>query len=129
MLFRSIITFLPAARSAQSAEAGGKDLASYEYNLIPLLDRVIDLELPFSVVLGRATLPIKEVVKLTSGSLIELDQYVDQPMELRVRGAVVARCEVVTIGGNYGVRIKEIMSPEERMKLRSLPGNSKTPNR
>lgn len=109
---------LPTAQAATEQTPHGQ-------NLIPLLDRVIDLELPFSVVLGYATLPIRNVIQLTAGSLIELDHYVDQPVELRVQGAVVAHCEVVTVGGNYGIRILEIISPEERLSLRQLPKKAK----
>lgn len=115
----------PAPPTAQAAT----DQAPHGRNLIPLLDRVIDLELPFSVVLGHATMPIRNVIQLTAGSLIELDHYVDQPVELRVQGAVVAHCEVVTVGGNYGIRILEIISPEERLSLRHLPRKAKIAGR
>lgn len=111
----------PAPPAAQAAT----EQTPHVQNLMPLLDRVIDLELPFSVVLGHATLPIRNVMQLTAGSLIELDHCVDQPVELRVQGAVVAHCEVVTVGGNYGIRILEIISPEERLNLRHLPRKAK----
>jgi len=113
---------VPASSAALSA---AQQTVPAPTNLTPLLERVIDLELPFSVVLGHATLPIRSVIQLTAGSLIELDQYVDQPVELRVQGAVVARCEVVTVGGNYGIRILEIISPEERLNLRHIPRKAK----
>lgn len=85
----------------------------------PMLDRLMDLELPLSVALGRAQMPIREVLKVTSGSLIELNQGVSDFVELIVHGAVVARGEVVSIKGNYGVRIKEIISRQDRMTLYS----------
>lgn len=83
----------------------------------PMLERLMDLELPLSVALGRAQMPIREVLKVTSGSLIELDQNVGDRVELIVHGTVVARGEVVSIKGNYGVRIKEIISRQDRMSL------------
>lgn len=83
----------------------------------PMLERLMDLELPLSVALGRAQMPIREVLKVTSGSLIELDQNVGDSVELIVHGTVVARGEVVSIKGNYGVRIKEIISRQDRMSL------------
>lgn len=128
-MFAAVEPALAKELSAASPAASPGQVATEQIprtrNLIPLLDRVIDLELPFSVVLGHATLPIRNLLQLTAGSLIELDHYVDQPVELRVQGAVVAHCEVVTVEGNYGIRILEIISPEERMNLQQLPGKTK----
>ena len=83
-----------------------------------ILGSVIDLSLRFSVVLGRATLPIRDVLKLAAGSLIELDHLVNDPVELVIRGAVVAYCDIVQVKGNYGIRIQKIISPEDRMNLK-----------
>lgn len=83
----------------------------------PMLDRLMDLELPLSVALGRAQMPIREVLRVTSGSLIELDHNVGDHVELIVHGTVVARGEVVSVKGNYGVRIKEIISRQDRLSL------------
>ena len=83
----------------------------------PILERLMDLELPLSVALGRAVMPIRDVLRVTSGSMIELDRTVDDYVELIVHGTVVARGEVVSVKGNYGVRIKEIISRNDRLTL------------
>ena len=83
------------------------------------LNRLGDLELPVSVVLGRAKLQIREVLKLTAGSLVELDRRVGELVELVVHNAVVARGEVVSVGGNYAIRIQEIISRDDRLALQS----------
>lgn len=83
----------------------------------PMLSRLMELELPLSIALGRASMPIREVLKVTSGSVIELDKNVGDFVELLVHGTVVARGEVVSVKGNYGVRIKEIISQQDRMHL------------
>jgi len=83
----------------------------------PMLDRLMRLELPLSVAIGRAVMPIGEVLKITSGSMVELDRRAEDPVELIVHGTVVARGEVVSVKGNYGVRIKEIISKDDRMSL------------
>ena len=83
----------------------------------PMLDRLMELELPLSVALGRATMPIRDVLKLTSGSLIELDRDAGAYVDLLVHGTVVARGEVVSVKGNYGVRIREIISRQDRIAL------------
>lgn len=83
------------------------------------LDRLVDLELPVSVVLGRAKLQIREVLKLTAGSLVELDHHVGEPVEIVVHNAVVARGEVVSVGGNYGIKIQEVISRTDRLALQT----------
>ena len=82
-----------------------------------MLSRLMELELPLSIALGRAMMPIREVLKVTTGSVIELDRNVGDNVELLVHGTVVARGEVVSVKGNYGVRIKEIISQQDRMHL------------
>lgn len=83
----------------------------------PMLSRLMELELPLSIALGRATMPIRDVLKVTSGSVIQLDRNVGEPVELLVHGTVVARGEVVSVKGNYAVRIKEIISQQDRLHL------------
>ena len=82
-----------------------------------MLSRLMDLQLPVTVLLGRAVLPIRDVLKIASGSLIELDRQIDDYVEVRVHGTVVARGEIVSVRGNYGVRIKEIISRQDRIAL------------
>ncbi len=84
---------------------------------MPELQRLIDLEMPMAVLLGRAVLPIHEILRMTPGSLIELDRNLGEYVDLTVHGTVVARGEIVSVKGNYGVRIKEIMSHEDRLAL------------
>jgi len=83
----------------------------------PMLSRIMDLDLPLSVALGRSTLQIQDILKLTSGSLIELDRRVGESVELLIHGTVVAKGEVVSVKGNYAIRIKEIISRTERIAL------------
>ncbi len=92
--------------------------ASVEAGFTPMLRRLMDLELPLAVALGRAVLPIEDILKITSGSLIELDRSVGEYVDLMVHGTLVARGEIVSVKGNYGVRIKEIISRQDRLALR-----------
>lgn len=82
------------------------------------IDLLLDVELPVSISFGRTHLPLKEVLKLTSGSIVELNRSVSDPVEVIVNNCVIARGEVVVVEGNYGVRIQEIVSRQQR--LRSL---------
>ncbi len=82
-----------------------------------ILDRLMEIDLPLSVALGRAVLPIRDILKMTPGALVELDRDIGEYADILVHGTVVARGEVVSIKGNYGVRIKEIISREDRLAL------------
>lgn len=80
------------------------------------LELLLDLELPVSISFGRAQLPLQHALKLSAGSLIELNRSVDDPVEIIVNDRVIARGEVVVVNGNYGVRIQEIASHQERLQ-------------
>lgn len=82
-----------------------------------MLSRLMDLQLPVSVLLGRTTITIKEALKLMSGSVVELDRQVGDHVEIMVHGTVVAKGEIVSVKGNYGVRIKEVISRQDRIAL------------
>lgn len=77
---------------------------------------LLDVELPVSVSFGRATMKIGEAMNLVSGSLVELDRALADPVELLVNDYIIARGEVVVVEGNYGVRLTEIISHEERLQ-------------
>jgi flagellar motor switch protein FliN/FliY len=81
-------------------------------------DLLLDVELPVSVSFGRAQVPLKDVLKLTTGSIVELDRAVAEPVDIVVNNRVIARGEVVVVEGNFGVRVQQVASPNER--LRSL---------
>ncbi len=80
------------------------------------LDLLLDVELPVSISFGRAQVPLKDVVRLTSGSIVELNRTVSEPVEVIVNNCVIARGEVVVVEGNYGIRIQEIVSRQERLR-------------
>lgn len=80
------------------------------------LDLLLDVELPVSISFGRAELPLKDVLKLATGSIVELNRGISEPVEVIVNNCVVARGEVVVMDGNYGVRIHQIISPQERLR-------------
>lgn len=81
-------------------------------------DLLLDVELPVSISFGRTQLNLKDVLKLTTGSIVELNRGISEPVEVLVNHWLVARGEVVVVDGNYGVRIQQIVSRQER--LRSL---------
>jgi len=83
------------------------------------LDLILDVPLRVSVVLGRSKKPIGEVLKLTPGTIVELDSLASEPVDILINGTLIAHGEVVVVNENFGVQIKNIISPEERLhKLR-----------
>lgn len=80
------------------------------------LELLLDVELPVSVSFGRAQLPLKDVIKLTTGSIVELNRTIAEPVEVIVNNCVIARGEVVVVEGNFGVRIQQVVSREERLR-------------
>ncbi|OGH95148.1 MAG: hypothetical protein A2039_09640 [Candidatus Melainabacteria bacterium GWA2_34_9] len=80
------------------------------------LNLVMDVKLELTVELGRSILPIKNVLELTKGSIIELDKVAGEPVELYANGKLIAKGEVVVIEDNFGLRITSIVSPENRIK-------------
>ncbi len=79
------------------------------------LDLLMDIPLEISVELGRVKMLVKEVVDLGTGSIVEIEKAAGEPVDVLVNGRLVARGEVVVIEDNFGVRITEIVSPQERL--------------
>jgi flagellar motor switch protein FliN/FliY len=115
--FHSSLADLPeppaAAPETQPASAPKSPLALAVPNSIDLL---LDVELPVSVSFGRTQLALKDVIKLTTGSIVELNRSVTEPVEVIVNNCVIARGEVVVVEGNFGIRIKQVISRQERLR-------------
>jgi flagellar motor switch protein FliN/FliY len=80
------------------------------------IDVILDIDLPLIVRFGRTELPLKTLARMGPGSLIDLGRSADDPVDVLVSNRVVARGEVVIVGGNYGVRILDVVSPKERIR-------------
>ncbi|MGO0121723.1 flagellar motor switch phosphatase FliY [Desulfothermobacter acidiphilus] len=85
------------------------------------LELILDIPLKVSVVLGRTRRPIKEILGMGPGSIVELEALVDEPVEVLVNGVLVARGEVVVVEENFGVRITSIITPQERLRYLARP--------
>jgi len=95
------------ALSSASAGPDAGDAAGHQFRPANLR-LVMDVELSVSLRFGQRQLPLREVLELASGSVIELDKMVDEPVEMLLDGKVVARGEAVIVDGNYGLRVTEI---------------------
>jgi flagellar motor switch protein FliN/FliY len=122
----ALVQILDAANSRAQEEAGSAQalklgaaagLAEAASTANPrTLELLLDVELPVSVSFGRAELALKDVLKLTTGSIVELSRSISEPVEVIVNNCVIARGEVVVVDGNYGVKIQEIVSRDRRLK-------------
>ena len=83
----------------------------------PRLDAVMDVDLPLIVRFGRAVMPLRALADLGPGSVIDMGRSPDEPVELLVGERLVARGEVVIVGGNYGVRITELTGNQAAVEL------------
>jgi len=82
----------------------------------PTMDLLLEVELPVSISFGKTALPMKDVLKLTTGSIVELNRGVNEHVEVLVNRCLIARGEVVVVEGNYGVRIQQIVSRQDRLR-------------
>jgi flagellar motor switch protein FliN len=73
------------------------------------LDRVIAVPLPVTIRFGQRKITLRELLALTTGSLVELDRQVEEPVDLMLGERVIARGEVVVVDGNYGMRVLEVV--------------------
>ena len=84
------------------------------------MDILLDVHLPVSISFGSAEMQLKDVLKLSAGSVVELDRQPEEPVDVIVNGYVIARGEVVVVDGNYAVRVQEIVSRKERLNASRL---------
>jgi len=107
----------PPVEASQGAEPqAAPPAAQQSFDTSPMLDLLLDVELPVSISFGRTQLALKEALRLTTGSIVELNRASSEPVEVIVNNCVIARGDVVVIEGNYGVRIREIMSRDARIR-------------
>ncbi|MEN6644118.1 MAG: flagellar motor switch protein FliN [Armatimonadia bacterium] len=102
----------PAPNQEVPALAAGRpDLAN--------LAAMLDVPLRITVELGRAELPLAEVLALKPGSVVELDRFPGEPLDLYANGRLVARGEIIVLNDIFGFRITDIlMTPTEAVNAR-----------
>ncbi|SFM41365.1 flagellar motor switch protein FliN/FliY [Psychrobacillus psychrodurans] len=99
----------------QQAQFASFEAPSLSQNESRNLNLLLDIPLQVTVELGRTKRTVKEILELTSGSIIELDKLAGEPVDILVNNRHVAKGEVVVIDENFGVRITDILSQAERI--------------
>jgi flagellar motor switch protein FliN/FliY len=84
----------------------------------PLSDihMVLDIPVQLSVELGRTKVPIKHILQLGQGSVVELDALAGEPMDVLVNGYLIAQGEVVVVNDKFGIRLTDVVTPSERLR-------------
>jgi flagellar motor switch protein FliN len=80
------------------------------------MDLILDIPVALTVELGRTKIPIKHILQLAQGSVIELDALAGEPMDVLVNGCLIAQGEVVVVNEKFGIRLTDIVTPSERMR-------------
>jgi len=80
------------------------------------LDLILDIPVALTVELGRTKIPIKHILQLAQGSVIELEAMAGEPMDVLVNGCLIAQGEVVVVNEKFGIRLTDIITPSERIR-------------
>ena len=102
----------PAAAPAQFAnlQADGEHHADLD------LDVILDVPVTLSLEVGRARVPIRNLLQLNQGSVVELDRVAGEPLDVLVNGTLIAHGEVVVVNDKFGIRLTDVISQIERIK-------------
>lgn len=98
-----------AAFDALSADSSG---TATDLNL----DVILDVAVSLSLEVGRTRIPIRNLLQLNQGSVVELERGAGEPLDVFVNGTLIAQGEVVVVNDRFGVRLTDVVSPAERIK-------------
>lgn len=80
------------------------------------IDLILDIPVELTVELGRTRIPIRHILQLAQGSVVELDGLAGEPMDVFVNGCLIAQGEVVVVNDKFGIRLTDIITPSERLR-------------
>ena len=80
------------------------------------INMILDIPVQLTVELGRTRIPIKHILQLAQGSVVELETMAGEPMDVLVNGYLIAQGEVVVVNDKFGIRLTDIVTPSERMR-------------
>lgn len=92
-----------------AANAGG---LGNEFNL----DVILDVAVTLSMEVGRARIPIRNLLQLNQGSVVELERAAGEPLDVYANGTLIAHGEVVVVNEKFGIRLTDVVSPAERIR-------------
>jgi flagellar motor switch protein FliN/FliY len=80
------------------------------------IELIMDIPVQLTVELGRTRIPIRHILQLAQGSVVELDGLAGEPMDVLVNGCLIAQGEVVVVNDKFGIRLTDIVRPSERIR-------------
>ncbi|HEU0197839.1 MAG TPA: flagellar motor switch protein FliN [Nevskiaceae bacterium] len=80
------------------------------------LNLILDVSVTLSMEVGRARIPIRNLLQLSQGSVVELERAAGEPLDIYVNGTLIAHGEVVVVNERFGVRLTDVVSPAERIR-------------
>ena len=80
------------------------------------IDLIMDIPVQLTVELGRTKIPIKHILQLAQGSVVELDGLAGEPMNVLINGCLIAQGEVVVVNDKFGIRLTDVITPSERIR-------------
>jgi flagellar motor switch protein FliN/FliY len=86
------------------------------------INMILDIPVQLTVELGRTRIPIKHILQLAQGSVVELETLAGEPMDVLINGYLIAQGEVVVVNDKFGIRLTDIVTPSERMRRLSKLG-------
>ena len=108
---------MSAEASAEPAEFENlRDEALLEGKRDINLEVVLDVAVTLSMEVGRAHIPIRSLLQLNQGSVVELDRAAGDPLDVYVNGTLIAHGEVVVVNEKFGIRLTDVISPAERIR-------------
>lgn len=110
-----------AAQEAELEGAAAVELEELEDDSVemsgdPKLDLILDIPVSMTMEVGNTEIPIRDLLKLNQGSVLELDRVAGEPLDVKVNGTLIAHGEVVVVNDRYGIRLTDVISPHERIK-------------
>ncbi len=101
-----------AAAAAAVAPNNGETATGKDVNL----DVILDVAVSLSMEAGRTRVPIRNLLQLNQGSVVELDRAAGEPLDVYVNGTLIAHGEVVVVNDKFGIRLTDVISPAERLR-------------
>ena len=106
----------PAAAAAPAAKLFEQFSGSATANANQGLELILDIPVHLTVELGRTKISIRNLLQLAHGSVVELDGLAGEPMDVLVNGTLIAQGEVVVVNDKFGIRLTDIITPQERVR-------------
>lgn len=109
-----------AGEQSAAAEAQGIEFDELQDESVPVtdpkLDVILDIPVNLTMEVGGTEIAIRNLLQLSQGSVIELDRVAGEPLDVKVNGTLIAHGEVVVVNDRYGIRLTDVISPQERIR-------------